>query len=263
MEAHCAQAVELGLPSIAFTEHLDLTPWFVPPDALHMFPREGARYLDETSTFHAPAIDFTAYFESVERCRAAFPGLRILTGVEIGEPHWFPAQVAELLAGGRFERVLGSLHSVRVEGRPRAIDEWFHTERLEGASEAEAVRDYLDQAIVMIQADDHFEVLAHIDYLVRQVAQVGRQHDPRAFEAEYRETLATLARSGRVLELNTRLPLDPLIVRWWHEVGGPAVSFGSDAHSEARTGYGFAEAMAVAEAAGFRRGADRFDFWRR
>ena len=50
MEAACARAVELGLPSVAFTEHLDLTPWFVPPETLHMFPREGARYLDETST---------------------------------------------------------------------------------------------------------------------------------------------------------------------------------------------------------------------
>ena len=189
MQAHCARAVELGLPSVAFTEHLDLTPWYVPPEALHMFPREGARYLDETSTFHAPAVDFTAYFESVDRCRTALPGLRILTGLEIGEPHWFPAEVSELLGSGRFERILGSLHSARVDGRPRAIDEWFHTDQLEGATEGEAVRDYLAEAVAMIEADDHFEVFAHIDYLVRQIAAAGRQHDPRAFEAEYRETL--------------------------------------------------------------------------
>jgi histidinol-phosphatase (PHP family) len=263
MEASCAKAVDLGLPAVAFTEHLDFTPWYVPPDALHMFPRGGARYLDESSTFHAPAIDFEAYFESIERCRTMFPSLRILTGLEIGEPHWFPAQVAELVGSGRFERILGSLHSVRVEGQPRAIDEWFHTDELSGDSEARAVRDYLAQAVAMIEADDAFEVFAHVDYLIRQIGTAGRSHDPRPHEAEYREMLTTLARSGRVLELNTRIPLDPLIVRWWHETGGPAVSFGSDAHTEANVGYGFAEAAAVAEAAGFRPGQDRFDFWRR
>ena len=46
-------------------------------------------------------------------------------------------------------------------------------------------------------------------------------------------------------------------------VGGPAVSFGSDAHTEARVGYGFEDAVALAESAGFRPGQDRFDFWRR
>lgn len=263
MEATCARAVELGLPSVAFTEHLDLTPWYAPPDALDMFPREGADYLDETSTFHAPAIDFSAYFESVEHCRVSYPSLRILTGLEIGEPHWFPMEVAELVGSGRFERVLGSLHSARIEGRPRAIDEWFYTAGIAGETEAQAVRDYLAEAVAMIEADHHFEVFAHIDYLVRHIVGSGRVHDPRGFEDEYRETLRKLARSGRTLEINTRLPLDPLVVRWWHQEGGPAVSFGSDAHTEARVGYGFAEASAMAEAAGFRPGQDPFDFWRR
>ena len=263
MDAACARAVELGLPSVAFTEHVDLTPWYVPPESLHMFPREGADYIDESSTFHVPAIDFEAYFESIERCRAAHPSLRILTGLEIGEPHWIPDQVAGLVGSGRFERILGSLHSTRVDGQPRVIDEWFHTDRIEGAAEAAAVRDYLSEAMAMIEGDDHFEVFAHIDYLVRQIAQAGREHDPYDYEDEYREALGALARSGRVLEINTRLPLDPRIVRLWHEVGGPAVSFGSDAHTEVRLGYGFADAAAMAEAAGFRPGKDRFDFWRR
>ena len=263
MDAACARAVELGLPSVAFTEHLDLTPWFVPPESLHMFPRVGADYVDATSTFHAPAIDFAAYFESIERCRVTYPSLRILTGLEIGEPHWYPAEVAELVGSGRFERILGSLHSTRIDGRPRVIDEWFHTDAIEGTSEADAFRYYLTEARAMIEADEHFEVFAHIDYLTRQVTMARRRHDPRALEDEYRGTLTALARSGRVLEINTRLPLDPLIVRWWHEVGGPAVSFGSDAHTGPRVAHGFEQAMSVAEAAGFRPTHDRLDFWRR
>jgi hypothetical protein len=31
-------------------------------------------------------IDFEGYYQSIERCRRAFPDLRILTGVEFGQP---------------------------------------------------------------------------------------------------------------------------------------------------------------------------------
>jgi histidinol-phosphatase (PHP family) len=263
MEDACRRAEALGLPSIAFTEHLDLTPWYVPAESLAMFPRVGAHYIGEDSTFRAPTLDLDGYFDSVERCRARFPSLRILTGVEFGEPHWFAAELAQLLASGRFERVLGSLHSLEIAGVPRVVDEWFHTERVAGEAEAESVRAYLDELACMAQADGGFEVVAHIDYLVRQIEQAGRTHDPRPFEGEYRAALRALAGSGRVLEINSRLPLDPTLVRWWYEEGGEAVSFGSDAHTPETVGRGFADAAAVAEAAGFRRQADPLDFWRR
>lgn len=259
----CRQAVDIGLPSVAFTEHIDLTPWFVPKESLEMFPRNGASYNEADSSFLAPPVDFEGYFESIERCRAAFPALRILTGLEIGEPHWVPEATDELLAGGRFQRILGSLHSARIEGTPRVLDEWFHTDAIAGEAEAATVRDYLAEARRMIESSDRFEVFAHLDYLIRQIHKTGRDHDPRGFEGEYRETLTALARSGRVLEINTRIPLDPLLVRWWHEVGGPGVSFGSDAHAPAKVGHGFAEAAAVAEATGFRPQADPAAFWRR
>ena len=32
MERSCARAVELGLPSIAFTEHADFTRWVIDPE---------------------------------------------------------------------------------------------------------------------------------------------------------------------------------------------------------------------------------------
>jgi histidinol-phosphatase (PHP family) len=263
MEAACRRAVELGLPSIAFTEHVDLTPWYVPADSLEMFPRVGADYVGGDSTFRAPPLDVDGYFESVERCRAHFPSLRILTGVEFGEPHWFAGELAQLLAGGRFERVLGSLHSLEIGGTPRVVDEWFHTDHVAGEAEAESVRAYLDELTRMADAVGDFEVVAHIDYLVRQIEKAGRRHDPRPFEDEYRAALRALAGSGRVLEINSRLPLDPTLVGWWHEEGGEAVSFGSDAHTPEAVGRGFADAAAVAEAAGFRRRSDPLDFWRR
>ncbi len=261
MEASCVRAIEIGLPSIAFTEHVDLTPWAVPGDPEASFGR-FARHVHD-GVMHVPEIDVDAYFDEIERCRSLFPDLRIFSGLEIGEPHWFPEKTAELLASGPFERVLGSLHSLQIGDAPRLLDEWFYTDRVRGEEEMNAVRAYLAESIELVESSADFEVFAHIDYLTRQINRAGRAHDPRQFEEEYRATLRALASSGRVLELNTRLGLDPMIVRWWHEAGGAAVSFGSDAHEGALVGSGFAEAAAMAEAAGFHRQADPIDYWRR
>jgi hypothetical protein len=38
MEASCERAIELGLPSIAFTEHADFVPWVVEPESLPQLP---------------------------------------------------------------------------------------------------------------------------------------------------------------------------------------------------------------------------------
>ena len=64
--------------------------------------------------------------------------------------------------------------------------------------------------------------------------------------------------------MNTSSPLASVDqVRWFHEEGGEAVSFGSDAHAPNAVGQKFDLAVDVVEAAGFRPGRDRFDFWRR
>ena len=63
------------------------------------------------------------------------------------------------------------------------------------------------------------------------------------------------------MEFNTRIPLDARVVGWWRQEGGKGVSFASDAHLPDAVGHGFKEAAEVAQAAGFRPGADLFDFW--
>lgn len=230
LEATCARAVELGLPSVAFTEHVDHTARSGPFDA------EG-------------------YLAAVERCRELFPSLRILTGVELGEPHWDLDDVEALLGGGRFERVLASLHSApELDGHPDMAV--LYASR----STEIVVRDYLAEIEKLITGFDGFQVLAHIDYPFRQYP---GEFDPRRFEEEYRHVLRVLAGTGRVLEFNTRIPMPPPLLHWWYDEGGDAVSFASDAHRPELLANGFRDAVAVAEAAGFRPGADPLDFWRR
>src|SRR4051794_37639641 len=129
MEGSCARAVEIGLPSIAFTEHIDLVRWLIPPENRASMergesgpvPARMAPHIAPDHRFAPPPLDVDGYLASIERCRARFPGLRIVTGIELGEPHWFAEQSQQLLATGAFERVLGSLHTITIDGSPRDV----------------------------------------------------------------------------------------------------------------------------------------------
>src|SRR2546423_11705873 len=98
MGSSCASTIELGLPAIAFTDHADFVK--VHPDQY--------------------CVDIVGYLGAVDRCRAKFTGLRILSGVELGEPHWFPKETAAILGAGRLDNVLGSVHCIKLDGQTGA-----------------------------------------------------------------------------------------------------------------------------------------------
>jgi histidinol-phosphatase (PHP family) len=257
MERTCARAVEIGLPAVAFTEHADYTVWSAVEDYLDDKPHLLALRTPEL-TITPPLLDVTGYLECVERCRDRFPSLRIITGVEVGEPHRHPEAVAALLAAGRFERVLGSLHCMPLGdgfAEPPA--------HLRKQTAADVVRDYLAELPRLIAGSDVFGVLAHIDYVARFWPDDAGPFDVTDFEDEFRVALRALAGSGRALELNTWGPPRSELVRWWREEGGEVVTFGSDAHFPDLLGRRFAEAVALAEAHGFRAGRHPYDRWTR
>ncbi|MEU5692673.1 PHP domain-containing protein [Actinosynnema sp. NPDC020468] len=248
MAETCARAVRVGLDSVVFTEHADFTPWFVPAEAVPRLPGFLRERLGADGVVRAPAFDVNGYLDRVRKCRELFPGLRILTGVELGEPHLHPAETAALLGGDRFDRVVGAVHAVR-DGT------WWREVGTVDAPAAEIVRGYLAEVLELVDSAVPFEVLAHVDYPFRYY-----RENPADFEEEFRVVLRALARSGRVLEINSRVPLSEHVVRWWRGVGGRAVAFGSDAHEPTEVGRGFAHAAAIAQAHGFQPGPD---FWTR
>ena len=257
MERSCARAAALGLPSIAFTEHADFTAWVVDPEVRALMQREAAARLLPDGRFRPPPLDAPAYLACVQRCRELFPGLRILSGTELGEPHWHADRVRALLSAGTFDRVLGSVHSLELAGT-RVVDFLFGR-----AEPADLVKAYLAEALRMAGSAAPFEVLAHIDYPLRHWPEEAGPFDPVLFEDDYRAVLTALAGSGRALEANATVPLPPVIMRWWYEAGGEALVFGSDAHDPSAVARRFAELAAAAEAAGFHPGRHPHDFWRR
>jgi histidinol-phosphatase (PHP family) len=257
MEQSCARAVDLGLGSIAFTEHADYTRWVIDPEVRAQLDPSDAALVGPDGRFSPPPLAVEDYLACVARCRDTFPGLHILTGMEWGEPHWHPDQVSALLRAGDFDRLLGSVHTLELDG-PRMIDHLFS--RLEPP---DLMRGYLDEALRLAGSTAPFEILAHIDYPLRRWPSGAGRFDPADFEDEYRAVLATLAASGRALEISTVVPLPATIVRWWHQAGGTTLTFGSDAHDPSAVARDFAHAAAMAEAAGFHPGPHPHSPWHR
>jgi histidinol-phosphatase (PHP family) len=258
MEDTCRRAVEIGLPSVAFTEHVDFTEWGALDNPAPGGNDGGPAVI--ASRKRVLPLDVDGYLASVEKCRTLFPGLRILSGIEAGEPHHFEGSVAAVLKQGQFDRVLGSLHSIVHDGQ------LIYTDRVFAYLPAHfVVRDYFAELLRLVEGSAVFQVLAHCDY-PRRNWPTRRAGDYREadFEEEYRIVFRALAASGRALELNTSSPLaSATLMRWWYEEGGGAVSFGSDAHVPLRVGALFDVAVDIVEQAGFQPGRDEYDFWRR
>ncbi|WP_107436279.1 PHP domain-containing protein [Streptomyces hyaluromycini] len=236
------EAVRIGLPAVAFTDHADFTAWTL-PDVQESSPEVRTIGRHATGGF----LDEHGYPETLHRCRSMFPELTILSGVELGEPHLFPAKVHELLRAVEFQRILGSPHALPVGGAPAFVLDLFKS-----TDPVRVMRDYLAETLTMIRLENRFEVLAHGDYPLRGWPACGPSYADEDYEEEYRSIFRELASSERVLEINTGGPSPrPKPIRRWHESGGSAVFFGSDAHRPAAITREVREAVALAEACGF------------
>jgi histidinol-phosphatase (PHP family) len=253
----CERAVRMGLPAVVFTEHLDFEDaWWVDDGDIG---EHAQKYVDETGHVRLPSFDADGYLAAIERCRSEYPELRILTGVEFGQPHVWDAHAAAVLSSGAIDRVNGSLHMLPIGGGDRSEPTTLY--HLRPADEVMLA--YLDEIPRMVAGSDSFVVFSHIDYAARSwpVASAG-PFDPRHFEEGFRAAMRAIADSGRALEMNTR-SLSPWIPQWWAESGGRAVSFGSDAHAPEQLAAHFPETMAMVQSFGFEPGSRPEDFWMR
>ncbi|HKT56354.1 MAG TPA: PHP domain-containing protein [Microbacterium sp.] len=258
MERICARAVHIGLPAVIFTEHLDFEQEWVVENPADL-GTTAQRYVDEEGHVRLPRFDLEGYLGAIDRCRHAYPNLRILTGVEFGQPHLWDREAASMLRSGVIERVNGSLHMLPYGDVARTEPTTLYHHK----PADEVMSAYLDEIPRMVRGSDSFEVFTHIDYAVRTwpTTDAG-PFDPRRFEEGFRVAMRALAASDRALELNTRR-LWPWIPQWWVEEGGRAITFGSDAHDAQSVAANFPEAVAMAEYFGLRGGRRPEDFWTR
>lgn len=245
MTAACARAVELGLPALAFTEHADFT---------------------ESVTQRGGRLDVAGYRECLERCREQFADLVILSGVELGEPHRFPLETEGVLGSEPFDRVLGSVHCVPIDGD---LTDAIALRQLGAARADTFMRAYLEETLALVESGLGFHVLTHLDYPKRYWPHDHLRYDERNYEHAFRAILRAAASRGIVLEVNTSRGIDPrrglcpgpIILEWWCQEGGQAVALGSDAHDPSTLAMGFEHALDVIGRLGFQPPSDPAGHW--
>ncbi len=229
MAAMCQQAVQAGLAEIGFTEHYDLHPLETTPAYLRPEP----------------------WLAELEHCRARFAGtLTVRAGVELGEPHLFPAEVHALLAAHPFDYALGSLHWV---GQHSVFDtRWYAA-----TPPDEAWGAYFTELLTLARTGE-MDVLSHFDVPVRVAHSVYGSYEPTRYEHLIRPVLAACVARGLALDVNTaalrrpanRLTPDVTVLRWFVELGGSRVTLGSDAHRPEHVAAGLPQALQAVRAAG-------------
>jgi histidinol-phosphatase (PHP family) len=216
IEALCRRALDLGFKAIAITEHAEWHP-----------------------RWHAGAWDVAGYFAEVARRQREFAprGLHVYSGVELGNPHEFSREAAELVAAHPFEVRIASVH-------------WLHGQNIHdsacfaGRDPLDVYADYFSSLGQMAADFSDIDIIAHFDRIFWRGAMVGAPFRPSALEGVIRDALATIAWRGLALELNTRfLNLNPgwqpaivTTLKWFREEGGRRVVVNSDAHSVAQMG---------------------------
>ncbi len=226
-----AAARDLGLTGVTFADHAE---WY-PGDPACGF------------------LDLDAYFAELARVRELYDGkMRVLAGIELGNPHDFPTEAQAILAYP-FDLVIGSVHW--LDGLPG----WEHT--LFNSGLAAAYQLYFEELIKMVNGAD-FDILGHLDLVRRDSwALFGKTLTLDAFREPIQVVLRHLIESGRGLEINTSglrqgLP-EPVpgldVLRWYRDLGGEVLVLGSDGHCPEHIAFGFDTARDIALTAGFHR----------
>mgnify|MGYP005845818307 CR=1 FL=1 len=219
----CETAILKGLKGIAFTDHLD-----------YDFPD----YEDEFM------VDFHEYCRFMDSLKADYElKLKVLKGVEVGiQPHVIE-ETNKTLLQHEFDYVIGSIHI--IARRNPYVAGYY-----DGISKKEAYVRYLQEIMFMIENFKDFDVIGHLDYIIRCA-----DYDDRTLRyADCSDIIDSIFKLiipvGKGIEINTgsyrpRNEDTPVpcydfdILKRYRELGGEIVCVGSDAHFAEHVGYRF------------------------
>lgn len=233
-EVACDTAIIRGLSGLAFTDHLDID-----------FP-------DFDIEFN---INFDVYSEFMDKLKNKYSGkLKVLKGIEAGIQAHVIEETQAIIENYDFDYVIGSVHIIDGMDPYQKI---FY----EGKTKDAAYKRYLEEVLSAISSFDQFDVLGHIDYIVRN----GGYDDRSLRYADYRDLIDSifkmLAIKGKGIEINTASyrdkpgintpQYDIMLLKRFRELGGELICLGSDSHSPEHIGYKFKYFQEMLLEAGF------------
>ena len=201
MERCAEEALSKGITTLCFTDHVDLNP------------------NDYGYNYYTP----DKYFEEYRKVREKYEGgVRLLSGIEFGEPHLYADKLKELSIYP-YDYIIGSIHW---------IGDMFPCQKVREQYSAKEFYTLYWEEVLKTVKQGGFDALGHIDFPKRYYREIYYQ------EAKLREIFQYLLDKDMVIEINTSslrkghsetMPGDELLAVY-KDCGGRYVTIGSDAH---------------------------------
>lgn len=231
----CESALRRGVEILAITEHYD-------------FDHRGCR--------EAYQARETQRLAEMRRAKERYAGrLRLLYGIELGQPHVMAAESRAFLENRRFDVVIGSLHDLRPERDLYRSFEYATPEQCDSV-----YAQFFEESIELLRTCK-IDVIGHYDYPLRRMQALFPGASMERWRDMMQPFLREVAHSGVALELNTsgyrRWQKKPAGEDWlledYRRYGGERVTVGSDAHLAEDVGSGVEEAYEILRRNGFDR----------
>ena len=231
MDEQIEAGIRAGLKYMCFTEHMDMD-WPIDDGFL---------------------LDTDKYLEDYKRCRDKYADrIEVFFGVEYGFQSHLTGHNREYANAYPFDFIIGSQHLCFGQ-------DVYYPEYFEGMSEKEAYRRYFECTLESVCLFDEYDVMGHIDYVVRYGPNRNRDYSYKDHAEVLDEILTQLIKRGKGIEINTaglrKLGNDfnpsREILKRYRELGGEILTVGSDAHRPCDVAGDFDRAGAVLKELGY------------
>ena len=239
VEKSVLEAAAKGLGGIAFTDHCD---YFV--------PEMKAAY----ENLVPETFDIAGQQAEIDRVQDMVSSVKILKGIEIGMHEDCHEQIRKTLTDNSFDQVIASVHY--LDGIDPVYGGYY-----EDKDWKEAYGHYLETIFKEMTWLKDFDIMGHFDYVVRYAPYPQCCLRYRDFSDILDEMFRYLIQEGKALEINTKsyqnyhgreVSIDMDVLARYREMGGEAISLGSDSHDPERVGHNFMNSVSMLKSLGFR-----------
>ena len=225
-------AIAKGLSVICFTDHYD---------------KDNLDWGDEA------IFDVESYFQKMIALQEEYRDrIDIRIGAEIGMQPYLAEYYQNFMAQHPFDFVIGSVHSV--------LEHDVALEFFQKHSDPEGYKIYFEEMLQDVQKIKSYDVLGHLDYIVRYSNQGSKGFDLNDYMDIIEEILKQVIAHGKGIEMNMsglKYGLgaphpQPEIIKRYRELGGEIITVGADGHIPEHIAYDYHLADDILKSCGFK-----------
>lgn len=244
MESMIQGAIDKGLRTICFTEHLD-----------YEYPVD-----DGNGLF---IVDIDAYKKKLLELKEIYENdIEVLFGIEFGLLPHLKEQYSQVANAYDFDFIIGSSHLIPAPWYPDDMrhGDPYDDEFWEGRTVDEICEKYFQSIVNNINAYTNFDTYGHIDYVIRYAPEKNKDYTYKKYADVIDEALKSIIDHNLALEINTAgfkyglgqpHPQADILQRY-RQLGGEMITIGADAHKPEHIAYDFKKAETLLQSLGFK-----------